>query len=161
MEGSPAPALTPVPQPFAPGSERWERARVAAAYEEATERLWALVTEVCQRQGKGQARIQAAVEAVLALFEREPATACLLILTGPQSPDANLREMRLLLEEHLAELLYAAAPKGRSEREGRQRARAAIERAFALTAEAIAADGVVGVRGLGRELGRVLVGGYR
>jgi hypothetical protein len=117
-----------------------------------------LVTEVCQRSGKGPQRIEAALEGVLHMFEREPATACLLVLTGPQSPDAHLREMRLLLEEHLAELLHAALPKGRTEREGRQRSRAAIERAFALTAEALVADGVIGVRGLGRELGRVLVG---
>ena len=157
MEGSPAPALAP--QPFAPGSGRWERARLAGAYEEATERLWALVTEVCQRTPKGPQRIEAVIEALLTMFEREPATACLLILTGPQSPDARLREMRQLLEEHLAELLYATVPKGRSEREGTERAREAIERAFAITAQALSAEGVVGVRGLGRELSRVLVGG--
>lgn len=158
MEGSPAPAPALGTRPFAPVSERWERARVAAAYEEATERLWVVVTEVCQRSLKGPARIEAAVDGVLTLFEREPATACLLVLTGPASPDARLREMRLLLEEHLAELLRAALPKGRSQREGPQRAQGAIERGFAITEEALGSDGVIGVRGLSRELSRVLVG---
>ncbi len=157
MEGSPAPALGTAP--FAPVSERWERARLAAAYEEAAERLWALVTEVCQRSVKGPQRIEAAVQGVLQLFEREPATACLLVLTGPQSPDAQLREMREMLEEHLAALLHAALPKGRSGREGRARAQEAIARAFAITGEALGSEGVVGVRGLSRELCRVLVGG--
>ena len=159
MAGSPAPAPTLGAAPFAPGSARWERARVAAAYEEATERLWAVITEVCQRSLKGPERIEAALEAVLRMFEREPATACLLVLTGPASPDANLREMRLLLEEHLAALLHSAAPRGRSEREGSERAQEAIERAFAITGAALSTEGVIGVRGLGRELSRVLVGG--
>ncbi len=154
MESSIKGRAEEVPQVLAP---RWRRARLAVAHDAAAEVLWAEIACTCQRPLSGPARVEAAVATVLALFERDPSLAGLLVVTAPGSFEAQLLDRHRMLRDHLVDLLRASltdAPRGtvRASAVGE-----AVDRAFALTAARLGEDDGRGVGSLARPLSRVLL----